>query len=449
MVRSSLVLFALVALAACDNPPPGMDAGMVDAQVVDDAPRDAPRDSGFVDPNGTFETATMVTPHETMTTAEVIQPAGDVDYFQFSGTAGQWIIIYTGSDETAMPRVDTVVTLYDSARTQIAENDGNVDSEIIIRLPTTGTYYVRVQDFSTFMPATPPAPRGGPTLAYQLGIEELTSSDPRILIDAEPGDDAASATDVDIFARLGVVLGQIDDATDVDVFRIYNTSSMTAPESLNILVMPPGPMGYGATRTAGRIWITDPGGNIVARRSIDAMTDGIAPALTMGGGAQHLIWVEAPSGALGANDHYVVKVIYGAENTPEAATPNETLATAQIVMLVPDEMGTAERYFALPRLPAGDVDYFGFDVVANRQLTVVCGSRTAGSGIMGLTVSVRDSADAELGMDVETETEFALVEDLMLPSAGRYYVRLSATGMDPEVTGDWIRCGIHAVPPAP
>jgi len=39
------------------------------------------------------------------------------------------------------------------------------------------------------------------------------------------------------------------------------------------------------------------------------------------------------------------------------------------------------------------------------------------------------------------------VEDAALTAAGTYYVRLSKAGQDPEVTGDWVRCGIRAFTP--
>jgi hypothetical protein len=103
----------------------------------------------------------------------VISPARDEDYYSFEGTAGDWIQIVTIANPEDDPAlIDTVITLFDASMTQIAENDDsvpriNTDSEIITRLPATGTYYIQVQEFSTWMMETP---EGGSTFTYQINV---------------------------------------------------------------------------------------------------------------------------------------------------------------------------------------------------------------------------------------------------------------------------------------
>jgi hypothetical protein len=158
--------------------------------------------------------------------------------------------------------------------------------------------------------------------------------------------------------------------------------------------------------------------------------------------------VQAPPGAPGTNDHYVVVSYYDTlENTPEATGDNDSLATAEVVTLTPvDAPPTVDRHGVMARLPAGDVDHFAFDVPIGRTVTIFCGSRSRGSGLLGLTAELRSGADAVLASAAEMDPAPALIEAHTVPAPGRYYLRIASTGMDPEVTGDWVRCGIQTQP---
>ena len=148
----------------------------------------------------------------------------------------------------------------------------------------------------------------------------------------------------------------------------------------------------------------------------------------------------------------VVEAGHGTENTPEAevgaAGTNDALGSAEALTLADDGAGGMQG-FVLSRLSApGDVDYYSFDTTAGQVIGVVCRSARGGSGVTGLTVSLRDGADAELAMDVETATDNAVIMDYAPSAAGTFYLRLSKTGQDATVTGDWVRCGVHTGPPA-
>jgi len=452
--RNSLSILMALSTFACGGGGGDVDAGagmddggpVVDAAPATDAGR---RDAGPAG-NDSFETATVVETDTNPGAAETINPAGESDYFRFEGTAGDWVAVFTLTEAAADgTQADTVITLYDSTMTQIAENDDaqprtGTDSELILRLPSTGTYYYKVQEFSTWAPdMVMGGPVGGRAYAYETSVITLTSASTGVLIDGEPGNDAASATALPTGRDSAFVLGRFDTATDVDVFSLQIPATTAAPKIFDVEVMPAGPMGYGATRSAGRVWVTDAMGTIIARSTIGTGITGVQPSFATTGEIR--IFVEAPSGAAGTNDHYVLKVFTNDENPLEGAAPNETLATAEARALAPVMGGMGESSFVLARLPAGDVDYFALEVMAGRRLSVACGSRRDGSGVLGLTAEVRNAMDMVLTSSTESATEDLFIDGFAVPAAGTYYIRLAGTGQDPEVTGDWVRCGIRAL----
>jgi hypothetical protein len=439
-------------LVGCGPSPAPVDAGMStpDAPMMMGLDSGMRRDAGPTDDS--FDGAREVTT-DGMAVMDAIEVANDRDFWRFEGTAGDWVAINTTANADDDPMmVDTVITLYDSTRTQIAENDdriprGDTDSEIVIRLPSTGTYYIEVQEFSTWMPEDPPAPEGMGSFQYELAVATLTDGG-ALNIDGEAGDDAASAQALRFGGtgnNLAFVLGAMSDATDVDV---YSFSVATMQQLLSVDIMPAGPDGYGSTRPAGRIWVTDMAGATIAGRvePRGMMQDDLSPTLVPG---SYLLWVDAGGGTAGANDHYVLKALLGEENPREAETmpgANDMTATAE-ALTVTDNMGVLRGYI-LATLGASDVDIFSFDVPAGRQVNVFCGAQSSGSGVRGLSLQLLGpDGTSSLGMDTETATEGAAITEVMPAAAGTHYLRISASSQDPEVTASFVRCGVALVTP--
>lgn len=460
-VRLGAVGFSLILTLAggCgdDTRPPG-DAGAPDASATTDAGgRDAGRDGGSDAGGGgaddSFATAIMTTVNAVTEPMGEIDPAGDHDYYTFEAAAGDWLLVATTAnamDDNAL--VDTVITLYDATMTQVAENDdrvprGDTDSEIIYHVPTTGTYYVMVQEFSDWHGDTPEAHPGEP---YTLTIATLDPTRPAIIEDPETGNDAASATPIELgTSGGGIIVGTFASATDVDVFSLSVTTAET--RLFQSQVMPAGTMGYGSTTTVAHAWVTNMAGDIIARVPDSAMLDSLEPPLPMG---DHLLWIDHPAGAAGANDFYVLKVFVGMENPAEAGeATNGTLAGAETLTYeTPMGMTGIRRAFVLASFPtAADVDYFAIDVMAGEEVGAACGAMTSGSGLTGLRVELRDASDAIVGTGVnETVADLGAILPLTaVPSPGTYYLRLSATGQDATVTGNWARCGFRAAVPTP
>lgn len=453
MWRASTIFGAMVALlgAACgdDGTTPVMDSGTDSAMpdssrpeigTVDGSP-DA--DASMGDGNDSFAEAVPITLGEMA--SGVIDPAGDVDYYSFTAMAGDWVFIATDANPDDDPMmVDTVITLYDSAMTQVAENDdslprNNTDSELIYHVPADGMYFIEVQEWSTWANDTP---EGMASFTYDVSVGTINPMAPGLALDAETGNDAMSATAAALNMNFNLIIGTFADGMDVDVFSFSYAGA--TPMNLSTEIMPWGTDGYGSTVSAGNIWVTNMAGDTIIAR-IDNRTMGfneLSVPITAG---TYLLWFEHP-GTAAANDFYVNKTFLLTENDPETMdATNGTLAMAEPLTLEADMMGS-RRAFVLANLGMGDVDYYSFDVMAMEQVTIACGAENSGSGVRGLSVELRDSADAVVAMASEMGGMNAFIEDQMV-TPGMHYLRLTKTGQDPEVTGDFVRCGVFAAAP--
>ena len=124
------------------------------------------------DRDNDFESATPVTQNQPFT--GVIQQPGDVDTFAYEASEPEWLRISTEVDETSAP-LDTVVAVYDANGALHAWMDdfptGSVsccDSLLHVYLPAAGTWYITVQDRTTWFNASDEP--GNEGLAYTLNI---------------------------------------------------------------------------------------------------------------------------------------------------------------------------------------------------------------------------------------------------------------------------------------
>lgn len=441
-------------LCACDGGGGGEDAGRDAGSGADDAC------ATCVD-GGTPDTGTPGDGNDTPAEADAITlgtpapgaiaPAGDLDYYRFDGTEGQWLLIATEANPDDDPTmVDTVITLFDGSMQPIAENDdgyprASPDSELIVRLPATGTYYLLVQEWTTW--SDEPA-EGGASFEYELTVTELTEDFAAVTIDAEGGDDPASAQALRGGAFY-VVAGLLEDATDVDVYSVRFPPG--GPYDFSVFLLPTGDTGNGSTVVPARLSVANADGTeIIARVNPGEILE-LSPSLRSG---DHLLLVEH-GGTAGANDFYVIKAFRGADNPRELMeTTNDVAATPEVLTFSGNpnapEGFTRRSAFVLAELGGGDIDHFAFDVAATEQVRVVCGSRSAGSGVVDLQVDLLDSTGlTTVASATETATEAALIDGVSVPSAGRYLVRLTKAAQDAVVTGAFVRCGFHLDTPAP
>ena len=104
-----------------------------------------------VEPNDTSATATPITGTSAAREGNIF-PAGDIDFWSFSGTAGDRVYAATMTSLSSNASVDSVLDLIGTDGTTVIETDaddgsfGATSSTIAgATLPTTGTYFLRVR----------------------------------------------------------------------------------------------------------------------------------------------------------------------------------------------------------------------------------------------------------------------------------------------------------------
>jgi cysteine-rich repeat protein len=389
------------------------------------------------------------TPMENGRSEGVINPAGDVDYYAFEGEEGAWMSISTEANQQDDPsKVDTAITLYDAAGNQVADNDDavprrNTDSEILIKLPATGTYYVKVQEFSTWTQQDM-ADEGSPDYTYELTAFPLNIEAEIVTEDSEATEEGVAVlgtTDT----GFGLGMGTFTATDEEDHFEI------TIPEAeeggnrnVTFQLMPAGTDGYGSSANTVDMWVMNKADNsIVGRVSAAVGQDGeISPSLAPG---DYRLTVAAPE-SLGDNAFYVFKIFVGStDNDPELDEAGNNTADGAQALEFQDNNGRRSA-FLMSILSEGDVDYYSFDLRQGETASFACGSRSSGTGVIDLTVAIEDLDGNEQGSWTELPNEMLYVRDAGITQPGTYLLKISAGSFDPEVTARNVRCGLHMNP---
>ncbi len=162
------------------------------------------------DPGSTFETATDVT-LDSATPGRIgptggrpnDRPAGDADYFRLvlTATADVWVMAFGRQDGDEDEVLDTEGFLYGASQNQLLYADdselvGNEEGFMLRRSLAAGTYYIRVNGFSTV-----------DTGPYTLHVRTA----------AEPGGTAATATPLTLLVP---ETGRITSSSDHDYFSL-------------------------------------------------------------------------------------------------------------------------------------------------------------------------------------------------------------------------------------
>ncbi len=211
-VRSGMAVVAVLAFSAASGgsllefslPVPAVSESAPSGKIVTaSAPQRAsglPRSRSALAPTSGSRWPTEVEPNETAATATpitlvngaaVIQanilPIGDVDYYSFTGTAGDRVYAAVVTQLSAGSNSDSQLTLFASDGTTPIEFDDDNGSFAALSssiagatLPATGTYYLKVNDFSATA-----------SIRYYRLYLQLRSGAPAA--EAEPNDTPATA----------------------------------------------------------------------------------------------------------------------------------------------------------------------------------------------------------------------------------------------------------------
>jgi hypothetical protein len=422
------------------------------------------------DGNNTIETAEPIE-LDTLYEGE-LDPAGDEDYYQFEGAAGQALYFYVSLESIDNVRFnsaysDTIITLYDASGKQIAENNTavprfNADPELFTILPSSGTYYVRVTDCFTWS-SSPNSqclpPEEKENTYYEFGMLELDPAFPSVIADTEKGNDAASAEPIE-YAKaqsggyfFSEIFGTFTDGKDVDVFSLNlpaDISSSPGTRSTGYFyLLPHGKSGNGSSSTIGRMYITELANPLVPVAEIYGSQNlELSPPLATG--TDYLLFIEHPELAYKPNAFYFTRHYAGYANPLEANDLlNSDVMTPDPIVAEPASNGRFSAFIEGDLIAgATDVDHFIAAVPQNtKNITAVCSARRRGSGLRNLGISLLNKDGSAIGQSTqETASAFALAQDIPIPAgATDVVVKITAT-QDPLVTSSFYRCGIHFNP---
>jgi Bacterial pre-peptidase C-terminal domain len=376
--------------------------------------------------NHAFATALPIEPDAPPRIANEFR-ADQVDFYAFQGKAGAY---YELSTEYGPYHPDNVITLFDAQRQPIATNDDGsiwpgdeIDARLVVRLPSDGTYYVKVEDLVT------PADHFDDAfslLFYHLTLRSVTASTPGFAF----WDGSTPVADYLIDAQSGhrylTVLGNFDAPSKGFTF------AGAADTALIAQLLPGGPAGNGSTVSRGRASVRDSAGLLLADIDRSVNSGYIRPPI--GEGAQQFI-VER-EGDAGSNAFFAVDLVLLKDNRREQREPeNNTPLGAESLTW---SQGTRGRSLLLSLLPAGDVDYFAVPVDAGGYIGVICEAQTTGSGVRGLSAELRDANDEPIADSADVGRGLELSS--IVGPAGTYYVRLSSAAT--VAAQPWVRCAI-------
>jgi hypothetical protein len=420
-----------------------------------------------------------------------INPPDESDFYSFPFTEGDWVILRatTTTPNNEDPDtfeykdvLDTTITVYDANDNIVASMDDafprvNTNTELVWRVPATGTYCIEVADWAAWAGETRPDPPTGLHFEYELGLYDGDSMTEGGTVDTEPNDDAEDAQ-LQSFAEfedtsgnpLGIyssqTMGTLASSTDVDVF-VFTMPAGTVMLSVEDFTTPNGPggpgvNGNGSTLNLGHIAISNADGTSILAR-LDASKGSSDMSVPLETGVSYLLWVNRAAGTTaGANDFYnLSSFLWNADNPRETETTageNDVFGNAETITLTASTTNPKLKSgYLLGLIDGSDVDYFGFTAAAGDTVSLACGAIRSGSGLLAPVFAIHGPADAELQKETEVETKDILWsnEPLSSPSmgavaiatAGTHYVRVTAAGQSSEVEGNYYRCGVHVTSP--
>jgi hypothetical protein len=334
----------------------------------------------------------------------------------------------------------------------------STDTEMFFRATETGDVCLKVEEWSTWTEADEALT--DPTWKYTLyawTMDLVNGPNP----ESEPNDNLEQAQDVEFYTpttsnnTYAFLYGVFDSPSDTECFSYTLPASNVAA---HVYFMPAGPgssgtdwsEGYGSTAELGMVELTDSSGNVIA--SLDASLGSDALSVPLPVDSEVVLWFNMPTSAsAGANDYYVFRHFNSETDNPAeeevAGGANDTMATAETITIASDDRGYIMGYID----PVDDVDYYGFNVGISDTLTIACGAARSGSGLDGARFAIHDDSDNELQAEVESDDgdiwwadhDDASMDALSVSSNQQLYLRVSASGQDPDVSSNFYRCGVY------
>jgi hypothetical protein len=393
---------------------------------------------------------------------------GQRDFYRFLGKKGQVVMVdidaqFLDDAEYDPTYIDPVVTLFDAAGVQVAQNDDPIeystnDSRLYTILPADGEYCVRVAECWTVL--TNPAAmcqgeRDKLVTSYDILLEEIVDAPgDSSSVEVEAGDDATSATAIEYGTTTDdfyTFWGTFRDQADIDVWSFTMPTDLDLPAGVRSngrfhVNMPDGPIGSGSTSPTGRVWVAEAAAPDVVLAEVDARENqSLSPPLKLG--TPYLFFVERPVGEPHLNDFYFVRHLPRWGNPVELETgvgANDTPATAE-----PLKQSNAGLYIEGDlAMGAQDVDHFIVTVPSGKVAKASCGAQRVGSGLRGLKLSLLAMDESLLATDIpESETYSPRVSITPFKDDTEVVLKVKASSQDPMVAGTFYRCGVRFIEP--
>jgi hypothetical protein len=429
-----------------------------------------------LDANGSFSTSEEIN-LSTPVYADIYDINDDIDFYRFQGVEGQPLLIaiaaHPDGDGQSPDYIDSVVKLYDATKTQIAFNDdpfppnGKQDSELFTVLPSTGTYYVSVEDIHRHDPSAP-QPLDQPDGFYELVVGGI---DPTRLVSEPAANNNSALTASEIIPRddggyygLQILSGTFPPGDNVDWYRIDIPGDVVAPAGSRPMLAasfaPGTASGSGSTSELSSVELIDALTNaVIARVNPAAETGDKASrdwdrelyASVTAGSAYFLKVTREGSG--GANDFY-----FFTRFSPDLdSNPLETMelannlsSSAETIPMI--DYGSYRYGFIQGELDQSgtpDVDYFRIDTGGYPKFGVFCSAQDSGSGLRGFRVTTyRSNGTTLVANGSATEAQDSAVSIFgadgipIPPGETSLVVKMEAASGDPVVTSRTYHCGL-------
>lgn len=423
-----LTLLTLLPLLGCATTPGGdtseptdSDTDSGDPVVIDDA--DDPEHAVVIG----FDEEVGDNLHDT-----------DVDWYKITGTAGQQFRVQIVNDEENADdgALDTIVTVYDSALTAIAEEDehpvgdvGTYDSVCFGFFPASGDYYIAVQDIRTAQGL--PNDVGTTDYTVQVLSPSSVPAESDSLLSA--GKDVTIDTDNSWYA-IPVLSEEPGDIDFVKINLAHDEGALFFAVDPNIYSSP-----YQA-----QIDVYNADADLVLTAGSALPADGRTLISTPG--TSYVLALQDTSGGSGNADGAWIFVLdteagYG---NPRETEPNDAPNSASPLTLEAQSPDAGFWYaaYAEGRIsPAGDEDWYPFTSAEEGYVTVAFGAAMYGSRLQA-SVEVY-SGDALIASGLTAGgTDPHVVTDTKVP-AGDYSVRVRAQEDTPTGEGAYYRMSVN------
>jgi hypothetical protein len=381
--------------------------------------------------------------------SEVINPAGNIDYYKFPIDSQEWIIVGTNANQT---NFDAIVTVYNAEGTNLLTQTSPTDSSVIYRSLKSESICITVEDISTSLGTSP---QGGPNFNYLVFVLPIDFNlYDSFNIENEPNDTTFTAqsgltTYENIYTRIA---GSFINESDVDNYQLSTPiGSLTMLVNINQT----GEVGIGSTTEINTL-------DIYAGNGVDVLSR-INPSLGVSEiympiqeGQNYYIQAGLPTIPLGNNPFYVVS--YTILNSQNQLENNDTLNNSSdgAEIANPNVSSNSTSHYITGTLSgSNDVDWWSFEATIGKKINLYCSSWYSGSGVRDALFNIYDDPN-QLAIQSETEVENSPIywsnhiessmPEIPVTVGGTHYLSIEASQFSNSVLGRNYICSIHVLP---